>query len=97
MKPKSSCGVDGISMKILKILKHIIIKPLTLIINQSLTRGIFPDILKIGKVIPIFKKDEDNIFDNYRPISLLPAVSKKFERVMFNQTHNYFKEKKTLL
>ncbi len=53
---KNSCGLDGISSKLIKIIEHAIIKPLTLLINQVLNTGIFPDELKIAKVIPIFKK-----------------------------------------
>ena len=45
-------------------------KPLAIIINQSLTTGVFPDKLKMSKVIAWFKKDDDTILDNYRPICL---------------------------
>ena len=91
LKPKSSCGFDGLSTKLLKLIKSDICKPINLILNQSINTGIFPDYLKIAKVIPIHKKDDDTLFDNYRPISILPAISKIFERVMFNQLHEYFK------
>ena len=53
---KNSCGLDGISSKLIKIIEPAIIKPLTLLINQVLNTGMFPDELKIAKVIPIFKK-----------------------------------------
>ena len=53
---KSSSGKDGISLKLLKYLLPGLSKPLTLIINQSLLTGIFPDRLKIAKVIPLYKK-----------------------------------------
>ena len=56
--------------------------------------GIFPDKLKIAKITPIFKKDDETLFTNYRPISLLPAISKIFERVLFQQIYEYFQEKK---
>ena len=46
--------------------------------------------LKLAKVIPIHKKDNVTDFANYRPISILPALSKIFERVIYNQTHDYF-------
>ena len=90
LKSKPSCGHDGISTKLLKACKLEICKPLTLIINQMLTTGIFPDDLKVAKVIPLFKKGKKEVLDNYRPISLLPSLSKIFERVIFNQIHAYF-------
>ena len=54
LKAKSSCGVDGLSVKLLKLIKDEISTSLTLVINQSLLSGIFPDQLKIAKVIPIY-------------------------------------------
>ena len=67
---------------------HIIL-PLTHIINQSLATGIVPHDMKIAKVIPIFKSGNKNIFNNYRPISILPAFSKILEKVMANKLMNY--------
>ncbi len=51
---------------------------------------IFPDKLKIAKIIPIFKKDDETQFTNYRPISHLPTISKIFERVIFKQLYKFF-------
>ena len=90
LKQKLSCGHDGISSRLLKASKTAVCKPLTLIINQTLTSGIFPDTLKIAKIIPLFKKGDKTLLENYRPISILPAISKNFERIMFNQIHNHF-------
>ena len=56
LRSKSSFGHDGMSTKFLKTLVPVLLRPLTLIINQSLTTGIFPDQLKIAKVLPIHKK-----------------------------------------
>ena len=56
MHPKSSSGKDGISTILLKTVKHDICKPVTTILNQSLSTGIFPDKLKVAEVIPLFKK-----------------------------------------
>ena len=46
--------------------------------------------MDISKVIPIFKKDDSAKFDNYRPISILPEMSKVFEKSIFNQLHEQF-------
>ena len=62
LKPKTSTGVDGISNKLLKSVKCGIAKPLTIIINQMLSVGIFPDLLKISKVILLYKKDDPVTF-----------------------------------
>ncbi len=80
-KTKSSYGWDGMSVKLLKTIKSVLIKPLTVIIKQMLKTGIFPDMLKIAKVIPLYKKDDEYAFSNYRPISLLRAII--FEKVVF--------------
>ena len=62
-----------------------------LIINKSLMTGIFPDKLKIAIVSPIYKGKESDPheFCNYRPISLLPTISKVFEKVVHKQLYEY--------
>ena len=57
-----------------------------------LSVGIFPDLLKISKVLPLYKKDDPVNFSNYRPISLLPSISKIFEKVIFKQLADYLEE-----
>ena len=89
LKNKNSSGKDEISNKLLKSIKDEIAKPLTIIINQSLKTGVFPDALKIAKVKPLYKKGDNFCLNNYRPISLLPTISKIFERVMFTQLYSY--------
>ena len=49
----------------------------------------FPESLKLAKVIPVFKADDPTLFSNYRPISILPAFSKLFEKVMYNRLINF--------
>ena len=73
---KSSFGFDGISSHLLHNIELYLVKPLTLLAKQTLNSGFFPEKLKIAKVIPIFKKGDSTQFTNYRPISLLPVISK---------------------
>ena len=87
--PKKSAGHDFISTNLLKEISTLIDEPLSLIINHSLRTGIFPSKLKIAKVIPLHKKNEKDLLDNYRPISLLPSISKVFERIVYNQLYSY--------
>ena len=91
LRTKNSSGHDGISVKLLKHLAPALLPSLTLIINQSLLTGIFPGKLKIAKVIPLHKKGDTQIMDNYRPVSLLSSISKLFEKVAYNQLYSYFK------
>ena len=67
-----------------------ICKSLTLIIYQTLSTGIFPDSLKVAKVIPLYKKGDKTVLDNDRPISISPSISKIFERIIFNQINDHF-------
>ena len=90
---KNSCGLDGISSKLIKIIEPAIIKPLTLLINQVLNTGIFPDELKIAKVIP---QDDPKLLKNYRPISLPPTISNVIEKIIFTQLSTYFNENKLI-
>jgi exonuclease III len=92
LKTKDSTGFDNISTRLLKFINNEISPVLCLIINQSLLTGIFPSKLKIAKIIPIYKKGDNMIFSNYRPVSLLPSISKVFEKIVFKQIISYFTE-----
>ena len=92
LKPKTSSGHDGLSTVLLKYIADEIISILTNIINQSLCMGIFPNSLKIAKVNPVFKKGNPHTPDNYRPISLLPSISKVFEKIVYTQVYDYMNE-----
>ena len=83
--PKNSCGFDGLSNRMLKKEKRKISALIVNLVNETLVQGTFPDVLKVAKVIPIFKKGEKFNLNNYRPISLLPVLSKVLEKVINKQ------------
>ena len=91
---KASCGFDNISTMFLNQIAPTILKPLTLMINQVFNTGIFPERLKLAKVIPVFKKGDSKLINNYRPISLLPVISKVLEKHIANQLSQYFEDTK---
>ena len=93
---KSSTGFDDISMRLIKAIKTERIPALSCIFIQSLNTGIFPEKLKIAKVIPNHKKGAWNDISNYRPISLLPSISKILEKLIFKQLSTYLNEYKLL-
>lgn len=94
LKPKSSSGYDRLSSKLLKQIKTSSAPVLKMIINQCFEFGYFPSQLKIAKVSPLFKKGDEQLFDNYRPISILPCISKVFEKIMHSQLYQYFVKNK---
>ena len=85
----SSPGWDGITVIMLHPIIEYISPPLTNIINKCLNKGIFPNELKIASVTPIFKKGDNMEFTNYRPISVLPVVSKVFDKIIYSRLHTF--------
>src|SRR6267154_792007 len=67
-----------------------LIEPIYLIFNQSIQTGVFPDQLKIARILPLFKKTDKTIVSNYRPISLLNSISKLFEAIMADRLTSFF-------
>ena len=96
LKSKSSVGKDNISMKLLKEIMPMIIEPIIHLFNLSLKTGYIPDDYKCAKIIPIYKSGEKDRFDNYRPISILPALSKLLEKTVAFQMIRYLEGNKML-
>ena len=92
----SSPGWDSLPTHILKLFLADYIKPLTYLINKSFETGIFPDELKIAKIVPIFKSGDKTLVSNYRPMSVLSFFSKIFETILYNHLIEFI-EKHDLL
>lgn len=96
LKCSSSCDCYGISNNLIKKLAPCIVSYIVQFINKSFSEGKVPKQLKISKVIPVFKGQDKNDINNYRPISLLPILSKILENVVkdrlleFLMSNNYF-------
>ena len=87
--PGKAAGYNQIPMTVIKESILLVSEPLTHIINLSIQHGIVPDEMKIARMIPIFKSDDQSLFTNYRPILVLPSFSKFFERVIYNRLMQY--------
>ena len=87
-----SLGPNSVPIYIIKIYIRFFSEKLSHIINLSFATGIFPDLCKIAKVIPLFKKDNELLCKNYRPISLLPIFSKIFEKVVSVRMYSFLTE-----
>ena len=79
---KKSTGVNTISAKLLKFGAPVLSKHISILVNQSIQKDTFPDRLKQAQVIPLYKKEDPLLKSNYRPVSILPTVSKVFEKVL---------------
>ena len=82
MKSNKSFGYDGISTNIAKIIAREISKPLAHIFNLTFKLGIIPSKLKVALVTPIFKSNDEDKFENYRPISVLNCFAKLLEKLI---------------
>ena len=90
-------GPDGIRPKLLSEAKIYIVSSLTRLINLSLSSGKVPASWKIANVIPLFKKGDKSDINNYRPVSLLPCVSKILERIVFEHVYSYKRDNNLLI
>ena len=85
-------ATNFVPVKIFKMIRSSIIRPLCLLINASLNYGVFPNYFKIARITQIFKSGNSEDPSNYRPISSLPYMSKIFEKCICSRLVNYFEK-----
>lgn len=90
LKNSSSCDVEGMQVRPIKYVLDILSPYLTCIFNMSLASAIFPRRMQIARVSVLFKKGDVNDIKNYRPISILPVLSKGLEKLIHMQMSNFF-------
>ena len=96
MDINKSPGLNSIPVYILKNCKTLLSDCLTQIVNLSFISETFPELCRIGKVVPVFKKEDPLFLKNYWPMSVLPIYSKIFEKLIYTRMYNFL-EKNELL
>ena len=96
MKTSKTVGIDNLDSFTIKLAKYELLTSITHIINLSITQNIFPENWKTAKVIPLHKKNSKTDPKNFRPVALLPTLSKILEKAIFTQMISYLNENNLL-
>ena len=96
IEPSKAAGIDNLSGKFLKDGAEILATPISQICNLSIKSSSFPNSCKIAKLKPLFKKGVKTEPKNYRPISLLPLISKVIEKIIHDQTQEFLSKNNIL-
>ena len=91
LSPRKAVGADDISPHLLRLSAPVMAEEITRLINVLIANRSWPDEWKWGNLTLVFKKDEDTRKENYRPVSVLTALSKVYEKVMYDQLYNTFR------
>ncbi len=89
VSPSKAPGFDAMPPKLIRMGADVLCRPMTWLINQSIATSTFPDLLKCAEVSPIFKKGSTLDMKNYRPVSVLPCLSKIYEKVLKDQMSTF--------
>jgi hypothetical protein len=96
LNENKSCREDDIPVRILKLSSPIICDFLAYIFNNCVSMGVYPSLLKIAKVIPLYKKGPKDECSNYRPISLLMHINKVFEKLIHKRLYSFLQKNNVL-
>ena len=89
LKPNKAYSWDNVSVRMINYCDSALVLPVKLIFPNCLSRGIFPDAWKCANVVPVHKKNEKNLQENYRPISLLPIFGKILDKLIFDSLYSH--------
>ena len=89
-------GHDDISIRMIKICDKSLLKPLTILFQNSINSSCYPIIWKRSNIIPVHKKNNKQLVNNYRPIFLLPIFGKIFEKIIFDRLYNFLLQEELL-
>lgn len=95
LKSKTSVDIYDMNTKLVRQLilrNYSLLKLVCSVVNDCITEGVFPDTLKAGRVVPLFKKGEKGELNNYRPVCILPTLSKILESIIKNRIVGYFEQ-----
>ncbi|KAL5266124.1 hypothetical protein ACHWQZ_G006691 [Mnemiopsis leidyi] len=87
---------SDIPIHIVKRSSHIISTVLSVLYNECMKDGKFPNDLKIGRISPIYKKDNEELLENYRPVSTLAVFGKIFEKIIYTRLYSFFQSQNSL-
>ena len=93
LNPRKAVGCDNISQRLLRLSAPALAQPLTRLINHFITERVWPSVWKSSNISPIFKKLDETDKTNYRPVSVLTALSKILEKIILDQIYTVFHER----
>jgi len=93
LKNGKATGADDIPAVFIKTLATELAPQITSILNECIWQNVFPEDMKISNITPLYKKKDRLCKENYRPVNILTALSKIFERILYDQQYTYFKDK----
>jgi len=89
---RKACGHDTITPRLLKESARVISGPLAELMNESIKQCKYPSRWKMGQVTPLFKKNEELSKENYRPVTVLPALNNVFEKLLASELDQLYSE-----